>query len=74
MGKATLENGVLSEEHMAATKKFCVEEEINRLENNFLALMRNGAAAEFDGQRLVLRGKGMEEDIVLEYRISDWVQ
>lgn len=74
MGKAGLENGVLSAKNMAATKKLCFEEGINRLEGDFFALMGNGAAIEFDGRRLILKGKGLEDDIVLEYVISDWVK
>jgi len=74
MGPGTLENGVLSAKHMAATKKFCFEEAVNKLEMDFFALLNNGAVLEFDGQRLVLSGKGVEDPIVLEYKVSDRVQ
>lgn len=74
MGKASLENGVLRAPHMAATRKLCFEEAMNRLEIDFFSLMQSGAELEFDGQRLVLRGKSKEKDIVLEFAISDWVR
>ena len=74
MGPGTLENGVLSAKHMAATKKFCFEEAVNKLEMDFFALLNNGVTLEFDGQRLVLSGKGVEGPVVLEYKVSDRVQ
>lgn len=74
MGPGTLENGVLSAKNMAATRKLCITEELNKLEADFFALMRNGASVELDGQRLVLRGKGREDDLVLEYTVKDLVQ
>ena len=74
MGPGTLENGVLSAKHMAATKKFCFEEAVNKLEMDFFALLDSGATLEFDGQRLVLSGKGVEGPIVLEYKVTDRIQ
>lgn len=74
MGKAELKDGTLSSKNMAATRKLCFEEAINKLEADFHKMMTDGSALEFDGKKLLLRGKGYERDLVLEYEPADWVR
>lgn len=56
MGQAQLKKGVLTVPQMASTLMMCADEDLNRLEGQFAALLRAGAEISLTGDRLTLRG------------------
>lgn len=69
-GQGVLENGILRIERMAGTRMFCVQPELNQLENLFSAMMQEGAEVLLDDAGLTLKQGGHE----LVYKRADWVR
>ncbi|MDR2893656.1 MAG: META domain-containing protein [Deltaproteobacteria bacterium] len=65
-GKAELDNGVLSAGPLAQTKMFCLDPYLDSLERMMPAMLEEGLAVSFDGERLLLKQGGH----VLEYLLQ----
>lgn len=69
-GKATLAKGVLTMPNAAATRMFCAEEDLNKLESALFAMLSKGAKISLEGEQLVLSDK----DNVITFTRRDLVQ
>ncbi|MDR2502833.1 MAG: META domain-containing protein [Deltaproteobacteria bacterium] len=57
-GQAQVRNNVLIAPLMAATKMFCINNELNTLESNLFRMLEAGAALSLDNGALILRQGG----------------
>ncbi|MDR2391735.1 MAG: META domain-containing protein [Planctomycetota bacterium] len=67
-GQGELRNGILTVSNMIMTRRFCLDETLNRLDAIIGQLFAGGAEIDLEGNRLVLSGDGHR----LEYYGDDW--
>ena len=67
-GQGRLVGNVLFVEQLASTKMFCMDPDLNELEDLLVRMLSAGAELRLDGQSLVVRQGGHE----LLYKLSDW--
>lgn len=70
MGKATLENGVLTATQMVSTRMACFDEEINRLDQIIAQMLSKGANVNLENNILTLT----TPEHTLTYRLRDWIR
>ena len=63
-GQAELEDGVLTVKHMASTRMFCPEQELNTLESDFSLMLMHGASIFLAGNTLTLRSDSRSIEFV----------
>ena len=68
-GQGELKDGKLVVKQMAATMMMCAEEDLNKLERDFGAVLAEGADIKIEGNTLILSGSGL----TLIYETSDWL-
>lgn len=57
-GPASLKDGVITAPQLASTLMLCPDAKLNKLEQDFYGLLRQGAGASLENGKLTLRGEG----------------
>ncbi|ANS43177.1 heat shock protein HslJ [Serratia inhibens] len=69
-GSGQLQNGVLTVQNLASTRKLCTDEQRNQWDQTIGAVLGKGAKVSLNAQQLTLSGG----DHILVYTLRDWVQ
>lgn len=69
-GQGRLADNMLVVEQLASTKMFCVDPDLNELEQLLMRMLSGGAELCFNGRNLVIRQGGHE----FLYKLGDWVR